>query len=340
MYLRFKKSDLLMLKILLTPITVSLLVMAIPTIAFEDPSSKVNIKYELNANLDELVLTYCNTYDSYTVAKLYSEKDVLKNDIIRKNKNPNIIVKIKNKPLDPKSVSKIKVFNQNIEKSNFTEMDLDHLNNTKKNFVRTVLPLIINENQKIISLRSDLYSINNKLLKNNTISNNEIKLLKKLSRIYNVNFDNQHKSEIINKLLNKIDIIPNSVVLAQAAIESGWGTSRFAKEYNALFGEYTYDNNKGVIPLERKNGEKHLIKSFTSYNNSVASYFNNINSHYAYKEFRNLRSVMRDRNNFTNVKLLVEKLDTYAEDTNYIKTIKAVINKNKFNKFDLKQISY
>ena len=64
-------------------------------------------------------------------------------------------------------------------------MDLDHLNNTKKNFVRTVLPLIINENQKIISLRSDLYSINNKLLKNNTISNNEIKLLKKLSRIYN-----------------------------------------------------------------------------------------------------------------------------------------------------------
>ena len=146
--------------------------------------------------------------------------------------------------------------------------------------------------------------------------------------------------EIIDKLLLRVEMIPNSIVLAQAAIESGWGSSRFAQEYNALFGEYTYDNTKGVIPLERENGETHLIKAFNSYNNSVESYFNNINSHYAYEQFRELRKVMRERNNFSNVTLLVDKLDTYAEDENYIQTIRSVIKNNNFEIFDKKIISY
>ena len=146
--------------------------------------------------------------------------------------------------------------------------------------------------------------------------------------------------EIIDKLLLRVEIIPNSIVLAQAAIESGWGSSRFAQEYNALFGEYTYDNSKGVVPLERENGDTHLIKAFNSYNNSVTSYFNNINSHYAYEDFREIRKIMRERNNFSNVNLLVERLSTYAEDENYIRTIKQVIKTNNFSIFDQKIISY
>ena len=108
----------------------------------------------------------------------------------------------------------------------------------------------------------------------------------------------------------------------------------------AEFGENTYDNTKGVVPLERENGETHLIKAFNSYNNSVASYFNNINSHYAYEDFREIREIMRKRNNFSDVNLLVERLSTYAEDENYIKTIKQVIKTNNFSVFDQKIISY
>ena len=95
-----------------------------------------------------------------------------------------------------------------------------------------------------------------------------------------------------------------------------------------------------MVPLERKSGDKHLIKSFSSYNNSVSSYFKNINSHRAYKDFRAVRNIMRLKNNFSEISLLVNKLDSYAEDNNYINNLEAVIKKNNFHKFDLKVISY
>ena len=107
-----------------------------------------------------------------------------------------------------------------------------------------------------------------------------------------------------------------------------------AKELNALFGEYTYDFSNGVVPLLRENGEKHLVKAFDSVDKSVQSYFNNLNSHYAYKDFRSVRKVMRENNNFNNIKLLVNELDTYAADKNYINTINSIIDINKLNKLD------
>ena len=110
--------------------------------------------------------------------------------------------------------------------------------------------------------------------------------------------------------------------------------------YNALFGEYTYDQDKGVVPLNRIDGAKHLIKSFSSYDNSVSSYFKNINSHNAYREFRNVRRIMRSKNNFSDINLLIKNLNSYAEDDNYINTLKIVIQKNNFNSFNSKTISY
>mgnify|MGYP001213793962 CR=1 FL=1 len=329
-----------MRKFLLIQLLISILALSIPTIAFEDNENDFNIKYELNASLDELVLNYCNTFDSFTINKLYSAKDIIKNDKIRQDKHNKFFVVIKKKPLSPNVFTNIKTLNYDSKISILSENDLNYLSGNKKKFVRTVLPLIINENQKIISTRKDLILLKKKLNTNNTLSHFEIKNLKKISKKYKIKFDTHYKSELIEKLIDRIDVIPNSIVLAQAAIESGWGSSRFAKEYNALFGEYTYDNNKGVIPLKRKNGENHLIKSFKSYNSSVQSYFNNINSHYAYQEFREIRKIMRIRNNFGNINLLVEQLNTYAEDENYINTIRAVIEENNFTKFDLKTISY
>ena len=327
-------------KYFFTPLVITILAVAIPTIAFEDDDIKLSIKYELNAELDELILNFCNTYDSYTVNKLYSEKDILKNDKLNIFNKEKILVNIKQKPLNPNILSNIKVRYDKKNLTSLTELDINHLKDNKKKFVRTVLPLIINENQKILSVRNNLLLLKNKLSSNYSLNKSELQILKKLSKNHKIKFNNSHKLDVINNLLKKVDIIPNSIVLAQAAIESGWGSSRFAQDFNALFGEYTYDSNKGVIPLERENGENHLIKAFNSYNSSVQSYFNNINSHYAYEQFRELRKVMRERNNFSNVTLLVDKLDTYAEDENYIQTIMSVIKNNNFEIFDKKIISY
>ena len=203
-----------------------------------------------------------------------------------------------------------------------------------------VLPIIINENQNILMIRSFVNELKGKLETFRNLNNNEIKKLNDISQKYNIKYQNKHKLDLVDEILSNVDVIPNSIVLAQAAIESGWGKSRFAKEYNALFGEYTYDDAEGVIPLERENGDTHLIKAFSSYSNSVESYFDNINSHYAYEDLRDIRNIMRKRNNFSNVNLLVNKLSTYAENENYIKTIRQVIKTYNFAIFDQKTISY
>ena len=282
-----------------------------------------------------------NTKTSSQINNLYSEKEItLKGPPVSEVLSDKIFVKIRNKPINPILISNIKIKNNTFENTYLSDTDFDYLNSNKKEFVKTVLPIIINENQKIIVTREFLNDLKIKLQTFKTINNNEISKLNKIAKKFNIKYSNKHKLDLIEEILANVDIIPNSIALAQAAIESGWGKSRFAKEYNALFGEYTYDQNKGVVPLEREHGDKHLIKSFTSYNNSVSSYFKNINSHNAYKEFRDVRNIMRSKNNFSNISLLLNKLNSYAEDNNYVSNLHLVIEKNNFNKFDSKIISY
>ena len=282
-----------------------------------------------------------NTKTSSQINNLYSEKEItLKGPPVSEVLSDKIFVKIRNKPINPILISNIKIKNNTFENTYLSDTDFDYLNSNKKEFVKTVLPIIINENQKIIVTREFLNDLKIKLQTFKTINNNEISKLNKIAKKFNIQYSNKHKLDLIEEILANVDIIPNSIALAQAAIESGWGKSRFAKEYNALFGEYTYDQNKGVVPLEREHGDKHLIKSFTSYNNSVSSYFKNINSHNAYKEFRDVRNIMRSKNNFSNISLLLNKLNAYAEDNNYVSNLHLVIEKNNFNKFDSKIISY
>ena len=314
----------------------SFLFASITTTAFEDDKKNNNKKiiYKLNANLDDLVLNYCTTYDSYTVNRLYSQKKIL-DEKFNTNKLNKFLVSLKKKPLNPsvfKLINKeteLKIVNQNIN-----DINLDFLSQSKKDFVKTLLPLISYQNQNILLERSKLEELRASLIDHNTLSNTDLKFLNKISQKYRIKTTDKHKYDLVNELLNRVDIIPNSIVLAQAANESGWGSSRFAREFNALFGEYTYNYSDGVVPLLREEGEKHLVKTFTSVDKSVQSYFNNLNSHYAYEDFREVREMMREKNNFSNIKLLVEELDSYAADINYITTINAIIDANKLDQFD------
>jgi uncharacterized FlgJ-related protein len=282
-----------------------------------------------------------NTHTANQINSLYSEKEIiLKDPPVSEVLSEKLFVKIRVKPINPKITSKIKNLNELNNQSSLLNKDFDYLDTNKKVFVKTVLPIIINENQNILMTRSFVENLKNKLETFRTLENKEIRTLNDIAKNYNIKYREKHKLDLVNEILSNLDVIPNSIVLAQAAIESGWGSSRFAKEHNALFGEYTYDTEKGVIPLDRDTGKTHLIKSFNSLDSSVNSYFNNINSHYAYREFRNIRKIMRDKNNFSDVNLLVEKLETYAADSNYVNTIRSVIEKNNFKLFDNKTISY
>lgn len=314
----------------------SFLLASITTIAFEDDKtdSKINFIYKLNANIDDLVLNYCATYDSYTVNRLYSQKKITNQDRNSKQLN-KFLVSLKEKPLNPNLFKLIrKKPDTNFINQNINEAELNYLSNSKKNFVKTLLPLISYQNQKILIDRKKLQVIKISLNNNNTLSKPDLRFLEKISKKYRLKTNKKLKYQIVNELLELVDIIPSSIVLAQAANESGWGTSRFAKEFNALFGEYTYDFNKGVVPLLREEGEKYLVKSFDSIDKSVQSYFINLNSHYAYSDFRLVRKIMREKNNFDNIKLLVHELDSYAADKNYVNTINSIIYINKLNRFD------
>jgi len=318
---------------------VSVFVTTISTTAFEDLNTNdIKLNYKLKARQFELHVDYCNSFDSSIINKLYSEKKIELNylDNIVKKKT-RVIVNIKNKPINTLIIEQVY---ETTKTSSFNLVFIDTFNfenfsNSKQDFIKTLLPLISYENQKILIERKNLFNIKEALVNEKTLNNQDLVYLRKIAKKYKIKINNKHKIDLINQLLISIDIIPNSIVLAQAANESGWGTSRFAKEYNALFGEYTYDFSKGVIPLKREEGKKHLVKAFSSYNNSIKSYFRNINTHYAYEKFRLTRKQMRDKNNFSNINLLVERLSTYAEDNNYVKTINSIIESNKLSQFDI-----
>ena len=213
-------------------------------------------------------------------------------------------------------------------KINFTKKKID--------FIEIMLPLIAYENQKILLERTRLFDIKNYLEIEKTLESNDLDYLLTLSKKYKVSSTHKHKIDLINEMLIKVNIIPNSIVLAQAANESGWGTSRFAKEYNALFGQYTYDENNGIVPFKREEGEKHLIKHFPSINKSIESYFININSHYAYREFRETRSKFKNQNLKFHINKLTQTLRVYAQDKSYVQTLNSIIKTNKLDQFDFK----
>ena len=278
-------------------------------------------------------------YNSEEVNMMYSQKFIDNDDIYYNSIHLNKISLPKKIKIDPYLSSEnhkinLSSLNATLPK-NSLPLDWQKSFSLKKvEFIETLLPLIAYQNQQILVERERLFKIQNYLLDNKTLNQNDLEYLSAIADKYLIETNNKHKIDIVDKLLLSVNTIPTSIVLAQAATESGWGTSRFAKEYNALFGQYTYNEKKGVIPYEREIGKKHLIKHFSSLDKSVESYFKNINTHYAYEKFRSIRNAMHEDN--LDIKLLTNALDVYAEDKSYVDTINSVIDTNEFTQFDLR----
>ena len=196
---------------------------------------------------------------------------------------------------------------------------------TKKDtFIKIVMPLILDENNKILENRKKLFKI---LAKPNNTRGERV-WLKRRFEDYGI------KNEDVTELKIRMDIIPVSIAIAQAAKESGWGTSRFALEGNAMFGQWTW-GKKGIAPLEREKNQAHKILKFPILRSSVQAYKNNLNTHKGYKEFREKRAELRKTNKKISGTELVQYLHNYAATgSEYTIALKKIIEQNQLTDFD------
>jgi Bax protein len=201
---------------------------------------------------------------------------------------------------------------------------IENISKRKELFIQIILPLVIKENTSIKIERKKLFSILNKS-KN---SGKEKKWLENKFKQYGV----------INKDLStlkvRMDEIPVSMAIAQAAKETGWGTSRFAQEGNALFGQWTWLGD-GIKPAGADNNSTHKVMKFKVLQASVKAYHRNLNTHSSYREFRSARAELRDRRKPLDSMILTEYLDKYAETgKEYVKILQKIIRQNNLSDFD------
>ncbi len=201
---------------------------------------------------------------------------------------------------------------------------IESVKKRKEFFIQIVLPLILEENKNIKLDRKRLFSIINK--SNNSIS--EKRWLEKKYRQYGI------PSRDLSVLKRRMDIVPVSLALAQAAKETGWGTSRFAQQGNALFGQWTW-SGEGLKPKDAEKNEGHKVMKFNVLQASVRAYQRNINTHSSYEDFRLARAELRDLGKPLDSIILSEYLDKYAETGNeYVKVLQKIIQQNNLKDFD------
>ena len=204
--------------------------------------------------------------------------------------------------------------------------EINQIENTKEKkniFIKIVLPLILKENERIILNRKKLFNI----LGKSSNSKIEKKWLSQKFQDYSI------KNADISELKIRMDIIPVSLAIAQAAKETGWGTSRFAIEGNALFGQWTYSEN-GIEPLDSTEGN-HKVMSFNVLQASVKAYQKNLNTHKVYKKFRRARANLRERGQEINSLKLTKYLDKYAQTgEKYTLVLEKIIKQNDLMDFD------
>jgi Bax protein len=194
----------------------------------------------------------------------------------------------------------------------------------KSLFFRTLLPMALQVNAEVAADRDRLTDIRNQLILGQTLSNHDQNWLDELASRYGTTPDNMHE------LMLRVAPVPTSLVLAQAAEESGWGSSRFAREGNALFGQWTWsDDHKGIVPTNREEGKTHRIRAFDTAHEAIAAYIHNLNTHPAYARLR------EDRAAGASGYALTATLDKYSErGTKYIASLKAIMEHNNLQPLD------
>jgi Bax protein len=205
----------------------------------------------------------------------------------------------------------------------------------KRSFFDYTQGFIVAEINSILALRAELVMIADRVDQVAVLNPENEKKLIAVAIEYRVDYESLSKKETLEELLLRVDFIPASLVLAQAANESAWGVSRFAVEGNNIFGQWCYEKGCGIVPARREAGAKHEVKIFDTVQSSIKAYFLNINTHDSYSYLRDLRAKMRDRGLKLDPMSLAIGLGRYSErGDSYVDEIQRIIIQNDLRKRD------
>ncbi len=197
----------------------------------------------------------------------------------------------------------------------------------KRAFIMIVLPLVLQANERILAERDRLSGLRKSGGKK--IGAKDRAWLDKLAVSYGL------ETADMKELILRVDIIPPSLAIAQAVVESGWGTSRFSTEGNALFGQWTEQGRRTMVPAERLAGRTHAVRRFKTLAHSVAAYMRNLNTHRAYGKFRARRAGLRAKDRAIDGDALVKYLAPYSQrGPDYVRALRGLIDKNKLAALD------
>lgn len=241
--------------------------------------------------------------------------------------DPGATIDAKKTPLVTPNFSKYKIISEKKEK-----------------FFEFFTPLIDEFNTEITHTRSRLLSIDKELAKgeldkNFALSRQDRFFIIRTAALYGVENSGIGMRDKVDRLLRRVDELPPSIVLAQAATESGWGTSRFAVKGNNYFGEWCFKSGCGFVPRLRPENSYHEVAKFDSPEDSLRSYFFNLNTHRAYRDLRDIREKLRAEDKQLEGRMLADGLVRYSErGDSYVAELKSIITTNQLYLLDDRQI--
>ena len=212
---------------------------------------------------------------------------------------------------------------------------IDHIPDRKAAFFGFLEPMIEEHNAWILDNRAFLQSLRSDLTADRAPGARDRKRVEALATRYGVEFEDGVSLTVVDELLHRGDVIPPSLVLAQAAKESGWGMSRFAREGNNYFGEWCYTEGCGIVPGRRGPGQNHEVEFFDTVEDGVDSYFRNLNRGGPYQQVRAIRAESRELGRPLSSARLASGLQKYSERGQvYVDEVRSLISFNKLTEFD------
>ena len=217
---------------------------------------------------------------------------------------------------------------------------IEDVKEKKETFFSFMQPIIYQVNDEILRQRRDILGYQQKIAAGGKLAGRAEKHLEELIKTYRLTASLKRENDpaaVIQKLLQRVDIIPASLALAQSANESAWGTARFARQGNNYFGLWCWSLNCGMLPTDRDAGAKHEVATFETVGAGVVYYMKTLNSHPAYQALRDKRYELRAAGEPLNGAQLAQGLIDYSERREaYVEEIRAMISYNKLERFDRK----
>ena len=202
------------------------------------------------------------------------------------------------------------------------------VNERKKEFFAYLLPAIEEMNDRVMAQREELYRLQVKLATGQTMLEEEQNWLESMVEYYRVDADSRDAQ--FDVLMRRVDIVPSTLVLIQAANESGWGTSRFAREGLNFFGQWCWTEGCGIVPAARPAGQSYEVRQFESMEASVEAFILNLNTHFAYKDLREMRLQERESDDTVTSVTMTAGLMSYSErGQDYIDELNQMIRINR-----------